>query len=263
MPAPDWTGVTDAIARAEHGGCVVGAAAIAPSGERFSHNGERRFLAASTVKIAIMIELFRQIDAGTQSLDHRHILMPADKAGGSGVILHMHDGIEFSVGDLAYLMISISDNTATNLLIDLVGMDRVNATMRDLGMANSMLGRRMLGRAVAPGGAENWAAPDDYAVVMAALLGNRAASASGCAQMIALLEKQQNDRRIARHLPRQDRPRWGSKTGSLPGAVNDVGFIDTPGGPLAIAVFCEQPPDPHAGEEIIGDIARAALAAVT
>jgi len=256
----DWTGVVEVIERAEHDGSVVGAVAIAPSGERFGHNADRRFVAASTVKIPIMIELFRHVDAGTQSLDQRHRLRAEDKTSGSGVIPHMHDGIEFTVGDLAYLMMSISDNTATNILIDRVGMDRVNATMQSLGMANSMLGRKMRGRPVLAGEQENWATPNDYAGAIAALLENRAASPKACAQMIALLEKQQNDRRIARHLPRVDRPRWGSKTGSLPGVVNDVGFVMTDSGPVIISVYCEQLTDPNWGEQIIGDLSRAALA---
>ncbi len=258
----DWTGVTETIARAEAGGATIGLAAVSPSGERFSHNGGRRFVAASTVKIAIMIELFRRIDAGTLTLDQRHKLLPGDKSTGGGVVLHLHDGIEFTLGDLFYLMMSISDNTATNVLIDYTGMAEVNAAMRSLGMANSVLGRKMRGRPVLAGEQENWVVPDEYAIAIDALLGNRAASPAACAQMIQLLEKQQNDRRIARHLPRQDRPRWGTKTGTLPGAVNDVGFIMTAKGPLILSVYCEKPADTLAGEEIIGDIAEAALAAV-
>ena len=264
MSAPiDWTGLTESIARAERDGCVVGLAAIAPSGERFSHNGNRRFVAASTVKIAIMIELFRKIDAGTLSLGQRHKLLAEDKATGGGVVLHLHDGIELTLGDLVYLMMSISDNTSTNVLIDYTGMAEVNATMQRLGMANSVLGRKMRGRPVIAGETENWAAPDEYAQLIAALLNNQAASPQACSQMVALLEKQQNDRRIARYLPKQDRPRWGTKTGTLPGAVNDVGFIMTARGPLILSVYCEKPADPLAGEQIIGDIARAALAAVS
>ena len=255
---PDWTAVTTLIAAAETPATTIGATLIAPDGTRFSHNGPRHFLAASTVKIAIMIELFRQIDAGTQSLATTQTLAATDKANGSGVLLHLHDGIALTVADLAYLMISISDNTATNLLIDRVGQDRVNATMRDLGMQNSVLGRRMIGRPVPKGDPENWATPDDYATLMATILANRAASPESCTQMLALLEKQQNARRIARHVP--PATRWGSKTGSLAGAVNDVGFIDTPIGPLVAAIFVETQ-DPHAGEAIIGDITRAALSA--
>ncbi len=254
-----WAGVIDIIGRAEAQGTVVGVSAIAADGGRFAHHGSRRFVAASTVKIPIMIELFRQIDAGTVSLDLEHVLTAEDKTQGSGVLTHLHAGIVLTLGDLAYLMMSISDNTATNILIDRVGMDRVNATMRGLGMQGSTLGRMMRGRPRVAEEQENWAVPDDYAAVIAALLGNTAASAESCARMLALLETQQNDRRIARHLPQAGRPRWGSKTGSLSGVVNDVGFIMTGDGPLILAVFCENPPDPHIGEQIIGDIAKAML----
>ena len=204
---------------------------------RFSHNGARRFIAASTVKIAIMIELFRQVDAGRLSLEAGYRLRPGDKASGSGVVGQLHDGIEFTLADLAFLMMSISDNSATNILIDQIGQDRVNATMQGLGMVGSMLSRRMRGSHVDPGEQENWAVPDDYARAIGALFDGSAASARSCAAMLALLEAQQNDRRIARYLPRTDRPCWGSKTGSLPGVANDVGFVMTASGPLIMAVF--------------------------
>ena len=73
------------------------------------------------------------------------------------------------------------------------------------------------------------------------------------------LEAQQNERRIARHLPQVDRPRWGSNTGSLTGVTNDVGFVMTAPGPVIVAIFCENPPNPHAGEQITGDIAQALI----
>jgi len=258
----DWTRVAAAVAAAERGGCVLGVAAVAPGGERFSHNGARRFVAASTVKIAIMVELFRRIDAGTLSLGQRHTLTPEDKSTGGGVVLHLHDGIVLTLGDLVYLMMSISDNTATNVLIDYTGMDAVNAAMRGLGMAGSVLARKMRGRPPIAGEQENWAVPDEFAALIAAILENRAASAASCAAMVALLEKQQNDRRIARHLPKENRPRWGTKTGTLPGAVNDVGFVMTPKGPAILSLYVEKPADTLAGEAIIGDVARAVLAAV-
>jgi beta-lactamase class A len=253
----DWSPVSEVIAAAERKG---GVALVAPSGERFGHNADRRFIAASTAKIPVMVELFRQIDAGKHTLGERFTLRDANRAPGSGIMLHLHDGMEFTLQDLVYLMISISDNTATNALIDLVGMAEVNATMRRLGMAGSALGRKMgLGRQ--PGQEENWATPNDFSNVIGALLGNTAASPAACAQMVALLEKQQNDRRIARYLRRPDGPRWGSKTGSLPGVSNDAGFVMTDRGPLIVCVFCGEQPDRHAAEQSIGEISRAALEA--
>ncbi len=254
----DWTPLSAAIAQAT--GCKLGVAAIAPDGTRFAHDADRRFVAASTVKIPIMVELFRRIDQGRDSLDHIHALREAEKSTGGGVVKELHAGLTFTVADLCYLMMAISDNSTTNILIDRVGMAETNATMQSLGMVNSVLGRPMRGRPPLPGESENWSVPNEYAALIAALFANTAASPASCAAMIGQLEKQTNDRRIARHLPRTNRPRWGSKTGSLPGVVNDVGFIMTPRGPLVLSIYVEID-DPNAGEAVIGAVAQAALVA--
>ena len=257
----DWRQLADIIATAEASGGVVGVTIVAPDGARFTHNGDRRFGAASTVKIPIMVELYRQIDRGERALNDPYTLRAADKAPGSGVLLHLHDGLALTLDDLIYLMISISDNTATNVLIDLAGMEAVNATMRSLGMTGSTLGRKMKGRPADPGEPENWATPDDYAAVIAAILERRAASPGSCDQMLAMLEKQQNARRIARYLPEREGLRWGSKTGSVKGVTNDAGFITSERGTLIVGVYCENLPDQHVGERVIGEISRAALTA--
>jgi len=88
-----------------------------------------------------------------------------------------------------------------------------------------------------------------------------AAGPAGTAAMIAMLERQQNGRRIGRYVPETPGVRWGSKTGGLKGVTNDVGFVTGPGGRLILAVFCEGMADLHVGERCIGDIARAAMRA--
>ncbi|HZQ36299.1 MAG TPA: serine hydrolase [Dehalococcoidia bacterium] len=246
---------------AERTGGTVGYAVLAPNGQRVERHGERSFRAASTVKIPIMIEVFRQIDRGERSLADRHTLRPEEKTPGSGVLLHLHDGLQLTLGDLLYLMIAISDNAATNILIELAGMANVNATMRELGMVSSTLGRPMKGRPAQGEEQENWATPNDYVRVVQAILNNEAASPSACAQMTALLEQQQNRRRIARFLPEREGVRWGSKTGSIAGVTNDAGFVTVDGRTLILAVYCERLPDQHEGERVIGEIARTAFAA--
>lgn len=77
--------------------------------------------------------------------------------------------------------------------------------------------------------------------------------------MIEFLKLQQNERRIARYIPRDDEIEWGTKTGSIKDVTNDVSFVRTPKGTLIIAVFCEGMADQHQGEQMIGNIARAAF----
>ena len=119
----------------------------------------------------------------------------------------------------------------------------------------------MRGRPAVAGEVENLATPNDYAVTVEAILGGTAAAPSSCDAMLALLEKQQNRRRIARYLPETEGIRWGSKTGSITDVTNDVGFVMSDAGTVVISVFCEGFPDQHSGEQAIGEISRAALAA--
>jgi beta-lactamase class A len=249
--------VQDIIDRAEADGFEIGVAILGPDGASFSHRGDDLFLSASTIKIAIMITLFRAIDRGDASLDDRYVLRADDKVPGSGVLQQLHAGIELTLRDVVYLMISISDNPATNILIDRLGKDAINATMRDLGMPRSILGRQMRGRPALEGEQENLATPNEFARMMRAILDGNAASAESCEVMIGLLELQQNTRRIGRFVPAGTG--WGSKTGSYGTVVNDVGYVLLEGGPLVISVFTARVPDMVAGEILVSEIARAAM----
>lgn len=246
------------IADAEAKGGTVGVAVSASSGWSFSHNGDRRFRAASTVKIPIMIQIFRQVDAGERHFDDLVTMTASNFSAGSGVLHEMHAGLQVTVADLLYLMMSVSDNTATNVLIDMAGMDDVNALMRELGMTQSTLGRKMQGHPAEGRQQENWATPSEYAALIGNLLDRQVATTKSCDAMIAILEKQQNPRRIGRYVP-EDGFRWGSKTGSIRGVVNDAGFITGSGGTVIVSVYCEDLPDMYTGEQAIGDIARAAM----
>lgn len=259
--AAAWSGVLSAIQDAEEAGIEVGVAILAPGGEIFAHRGDDIFLSASTIKIAIMIELFRRIDAGELSLDDPYAVRPEDKVPGSGVLQHLHDGIGLTLGDVVYLMMSISDNPATNILIDRLGMEAINGTMRDLGLERSVLGRKMMGRPALATEQENVATPNEFARMLGAVLDGTAASAASCERMIGLLELQQNTRRIGRFVPKGTR--WGSKTGSYDTVANDVGFVMLEHGPLVISAFTANLPDMVAGEILISEIAREAMRATS
>ena len=112
----NWTQPRRVIGRLEKPGVRIGVALLGPAGDQLLHRADDRFVAASTVKVPLMIELFRRVDAGEMSLEDRIPVRAADRAIGSGVLLHLHDGIVLTLEDLIYLMISISDNTATNML---------------------------------------------------------------------------------------------------------------------------------------------------
>jgi beta-lactamase class A len=251
----DWSAVSAQFDAVAHNGGVAGIA-IAHNGEiADGWNSDRIFRAASTIKIAVMIEIFRREEQGGLKRTDIVPLKNGDRVPGSGVLAHLHEGLNLTVDDLLYLMISISDNSATNMLVDLVGLDAINATLEELGIAQSRMNRRMLGRTPGEGEPENWVTPRDFAVMVQAIVADTAASPASCAAMRDLLATQQNHERIARYLP--ESVTWGSKTGSLPNVVNDVGFVTTENGSIVIAVFTEGLSEAD-GEQAIGDIARAA-----
>lgn len=141
-----WQPLADFVHQQESGSIRIGASVQSPDGDCFALRGDERFVSASTIKIPIMVEVYRQIDRGNLTLDDRIPLTKEDICPGSGVLLQLHAGIELTLRDIVYLMMSISDNTATNMLIDLASMEQVNETIRSLGMEHSALGRKMRGK---------------------------------------------------------------------------------------------------------------------
>lgn len=255
-----WQPLATYVQQAETGPIRIGVAVQAPDGDRFSLRGDERFISASTIKISIMVEIYRQIDRGQRTLNDPIRLTKEDICPGSGVLLHLHPGLELTLRDVIYLMMSISDNTATNILIDLAGMDQVNQTIASLGMANSALGRKMRGVPAQPGDPENWATPNDFRNAIDSILTGAAASAESCAAMVEMLTLQQNTRRIGRSFPEGALP-WGSKTGTVGNVSHDAGFVRGPNGDMIVTVFTQGFPVLHDAEPVMGEIARLAASA--
>lgn len=125
----------------------------------FLHERET-FPQASSIKIAVLYEVFKQAEEGRLSLDELIPLEDGRKVGGSGVLVHLgRPRLSLSVRDLAVLMIVLSDNTATNLLIDKAGMDAVNTRLDGLGLRKTRLRRRMMDLQAAAEGRENVSTP--------------------------------------------------------------------------------------------------------
>ncbi len=128
-------GIHESIAAiaARLGGTVGVAARNLASGAEAHVNADDLYPMASCFKVPVMVEVLRQVDAGALRLDDRLTLTEADKSPGS-TLIHCHEGLRPSVRDLLYLMITLSDNTATDMLWRLVGLGSVNQTMRRLGL---------------------------------------------------------------------------------------------------------------------------------
>ena len=109
------------------------------SGEEILHNSGDVFFTASTFKVPLLLELYRQVDAGKIDLSERVELHRDHRVPGSGVLKELGEGLSLTLHDLATLMIIISDNTATDILYNMVGRDNLNNAMRELGLTKTQV----------------------------------------------------------------------------------------------------------------------------
>lgn len=121
------------------------------TGARLDLNPDMVFLPPSMIKVPVMYEIMRQAVNGKLSLDDTLMIKDADKVGGAGILKELDAGKVFTVRELVTLMIILSDNMATNMLIDLIGMETVNQTVADLGLQSTVL-RQDDGFCGGPGG---------------------------------------------------------------------------------------------------------------
>jgi beta-lactamase class A len=213
---------------------VVGAQVLdLATGERIGVNDSLTFPQGSAIKIPLLIELYHQDDAGTLKLSTRVPVRLADRTGGSGLLQNLGDGTsELSLGDLAMFMITVSDNTATNMLIGRVGMDKVNATTRALGVPEVKLQRKMIRPRDSAAGNENIATPAAAATIMAKIAKcELPMSKERCGELRRLLEIPKGGP-IEASVPEGVRVAW--KPGDIEGVNTAWGLVDLPGRPYVV-----------------------------
>lgn len=255
MTRRDWTEVQAALDAAPAGARVALTVIDLTSGETFRQRGDEAFKAASTIKSLILATMARAVDAGKLDLDAQVTLPAASKVGGSGVLNWLTTGIALPLRDYAWLMIAISDNTASNVCIEAVGMDAVQATAAVLGLPTMRLGRRFTGVAAKPGDPENIASSDDLATLLAAIAKGDIAGPETTAWMLKVLGEQQYLDKLPRTMP--DGVTWAGKTGSLVAIHHDSGVFSGPGGRLAVACLTDGIVEDQPANDLIASIGAA------
>lgn len=247
---------------------VIGVAARnLATGEEIVFQGDTRFPTASTIKLAVMAEAYHQAAERRVPLETTVTLRDADKVGGSGVLNGMHDGLTLTVADLIHLMIVLSDNTATNLLIERLGTARINERLAAHGLTDTKLFRPTFrdGRAdVFPELEREFGlgmtTPRDMVKLMTLIAEGKAVNAEASAAMVATLRRQQDRAMIPRLLPVIDGLQVANKTGTdaekhaAPDGRHrhvraDVAFVSAPGVRYVIAVFAREVEDTRWGVE--------------
>jgi len=227
---------------------VVGYAIVdLTTGERIGHLERETFPTASAIKLAIVYELFKQAGEGKVRLDETMTLDRRQAVGGTGVLVEMGTPT-LSIRDYAVLMVTLSDNTATNVLIDRLGMDKIAARMQGLGLAGTKLRRHMMDTAAARRGDENVSTPDELVKLLKAMN-------DGMPEAIALLKKPKENR-LRKGLP--EGVASADKSGELEGVRVDAGIVFAKNRPYALCVMTTFLKDEAEGERAIEEISRVA-----
>ena len=254
----------DAIV-AQAGGEIALAAMNLTTGEDVARNAERSMPTASVFKLPLLVEVFRQVEEDTLDLEERVTLRAEDIVKGSGILRDFGPGLQPTLRDLAMMMVIVSDNSATNLLLDRVGgPQQVNATMRDLGLPSIVVHRRIVFGEITTNDSLAGAAPRDLMRLVAMLARAELVSPAASREMLAILGRQRyldQTPRFVAYRPYagdfgQPQPiRVHNKTGFIKGLRADTGLIAIdPDVQIAYSVVNDAGVDDTYHQEHPGDI---------
>jgi len=224
------------------------------------HNADRVFPAASSIKIAILLELYRQDQEargganGKATLDEFYTFDPKDLVEDSQIMAGLTAGVtRVTNRDLAQFMVAASDNAAANILIDRVGKDNINVMLRGLGLSKTTLRRKMMDIAAARRGDENVAAPHEMVRLLEAIYNGKALNKELTSQLIKQLKTLKKDSYLSYELPAG--VELADKPGTLDGVRTDSGIVFAKNRPFAISVMTAYDRDERAAERAISEVA--------
>ncbi|MGG4547376.1 serine hydrolase [Rossellomorea marisflavi] len=217
--------------------------------ESLSWEEDRRISSASLIKLPILLAAYEQIQTGRLQADAMIVLRHEDHVEGAGVLNGLHDGLTLSIEDLLTLMITVSDNTATNRLIELIGMDSINRFCLDWNLKGTFLSRKMMDFPSLEMGKDNWTSSEDV-VSCLTLINEGPFEEASRKKMLTMLSHQQFRDKLPALLG--DDVKVFNKTGELPGVEHDCAIIESASGKYAyIAVLTDELPAPEEGRRVI------------
>jgi beta-lactamase class A len=269
-----------AIAAAHHGRVTLFARNLT-SGQTASLLPDELVQTASVIKLGVLLDAAEQIRAGKASLDEKVVLTKANQVGGSGVLGVLDAPLDLTLRDTLTLMVVVSDNTATNVNIDRLGLAHINATIQAAGLKDTYLYKKVMVPASGPMPADQpkFGLGKTTAREMESLMERlvtchlsldggpvQSGDSKICGAMLHMLRNQQDRNSLPRYLETLDTSEHGSaignKTGALNAVRNDVALIATKAGPVVIAAFTQENKDQrwtgdNEAEQTLGKLGKA------
>jgi beta-lactamase class A len=247
-PVPAWL---DRRVRAEAAGFKGNVHLYAKNldtGAVYDLGGDEPVRTASTIKVAVMVEAFARVAEGKAKWSDELVLSKAARYAGSGVLNDLTDGLRLTLRDAVTLMMEVSDNTATNMVLDYLSTDAVNARMESLGFKQTRIMRRVGGGGVSREGqieankrfGLGRTTPRELATLLERMERGEVVSPEVSKEMIDLLKREQGTNGIWRNLWRVPK---ATKSGSLDALRSNVGVIYHPRGRIVLAVTCDDMPE--------------------
>ncbi len=244
--AGDLQAQLDALARSHRGKLALFARHL-KTGATVAIDADRPVPTASVIKLPILLEAFAQVKAGRLSLGEKIILREGDKVPGSGILTFLHGGLELTLEDALVLMMTMSDNTAANLVLDKVGIAAVNRRLAAMGLKQTYLYKKVFRPVEGP-------VPEDQklfglgkttaremAAVLESLERCDLEAPPLCRRMIEIMQNQQSRIMIARFLETADtsepKSQIAAKLGELDDVKAEVALVYTRTGPIVLSIF--------------------------
>jgi beta-lactamase class A len=243
------------------------------TGAEFGWRADEPVRTASTIKLPILCALYEKAARGEVKWDEALLLRDEDKVSGSGVLHELSGGTRLAVRDVANLMIVVSDNTATNLILERISADAVNEYMGRLGLKRTRSMRKVRGDGTQLKEASGWSKAGlmeenrrfglgsstsrEMVQLIEMLAAGKVVSAAASREILATMERQQYKDGIGRKLGEY---KVASKSGSLDALRSDVGLVTTPKGRIAMAITVDGMKDVDYSEDNAGLLAIAELA---
>lgn len=223
------------------------------TGRAWSWYGDEDFPAASVIKVPILLTVLRQVQQGGLSLQEEQVVEFRHHVGGAGILFELHDGVKLQRLDLCRLMIVVSDNVASNLLLDTVGLEAVNSFCQQAGLTGTVLGRKFM-EAPRPGH-DNRTTAVDMGSLLVSLARGDLLDRSQTQRALSILRRQQYREKIPLMLPSE--LSVAHKTGELEHVRHDVALVEVPESPYVLSLLTEKGGPAWEVDRALAELSRA------
>lgn len=226
------------------------------TGDTLRFQDDMQLQAASVIKIPILIEVFSRLELGTVSKKDIFTIKKEDKLPSCGALFYMHDGLQVTLEDLYTLMIILSDNTATNILIKHMGIEQINKTLQQIGLKQTKINRLLFDSEQSALGVQNYISASEIGCLLEKMYLGELISPAASAEMLHILKNQRLNGKIPFFVP--NGIEIAHKTGEDDGITHDVAIIYAPQ-PFVVC-FCGNGVDVPLFERMMQDITAQLLA---